>query len=119
MALKYKNYTWPTDPHTYREVLIREPLYTTQNGTSTYSKMGATHRLITGSGSFFGATAYQDFKVLLELADDSTAGTLIHPIWGSRYCYLTKLELTQEPRENFVSYSFEFTQARADGTIPK
>lgn len=119
MALKYKTYTWPNDPHTYREVLSREPLYTTQNGTSTYSKMGATHRIITGSGVFYGEEAYDHFLELLEIADDNTPGELHHPIWGKRHCYLTKLELIQEPRENFVSYSFEFTQARSDGTIPK
>ena len=32
MALKYKSFTWPNDPHTYREVLSREPLYTTSGG---------------------------------------------------------------------------------------
>lgn len=119
MALKYKTYTWPTDPHTYREVLHREPLYTTQNGVSTYSKMGATHRVITGSGCFFGSDAYEDFQKLIDLAEDNSPGSLVHPVWGERHCYFTKLEMIQEPREDFVSYSFEFTEARSDGTIPK
>lgn len=119
MALKYKSFVWPNDPHTYREELYREPLYTTQNGETSYSGMSATHRRITGSGAFFGENAYEHFKDLLETAEESTAGELIHPVWGSRHCYLTKLEMTQEPREDFVSYSFEFTQARTDGTIPR
>lgn len=119
MALKYKSFTWPNDPHTYREVLSREPLYTTSNGVTTYSGISSTHRVITGSGVFYGETAYADFKKLLDVAEGVTAGELIHPVWGSRHCYLTKLELTQEPREDFVSYSFEFIQAKADGTVPK
>ena len=119
MALKFKTYTWPNDPHTYREELHREPQYTTQSGTSTYTGMGATHRRITGSGAFFGEDAYANFRALMELAADNTAGDLVHPIWGTRYCYFTKLEMTQEPRENYVTYSFEFTQAKADGTVPK
>lgn len=119
MALKYKTFTWPNDPHTYREALSREPLYATQSGVTTYSGMSATHRQITGSGAFFGTAAYENFRELLELAEENSPGELIHPVWGSRHCYLTRLELTQEPRENFVSYSFEFTQAKADGTVPR
>jgi len=46
-------------------------------------------------------------------------GDLTHPVWGIRYCYLTRLELTQEPREHVVSYEFEFTQADANGQILK
>ena len=42
-----------------------------------------------------------------------------HPIWGIRYCYFTGLELTQEPKENVVSYKFTFTQALTNGTVPK
>ena len=119
MALKYKDYTWPNDPQTYREELYREPLYTTQSGTTTYTGMSATHRRITGSGAFFGTAAYENFRELIALAEETSPGTLVHPVWGSRHCYLTKLELTQEPREDYVSYSFEFTQAKADGTIPR
>ena len=44
MALKFKKYTWPNDPHTYREVLRRQPQYTTSGGTTSYSGMGATGR---------------------------------------------------------------------------
>ena len=50
---------------------------------------------------------------------DMTAGNLDHPIFGIRYCYFTLLELTQEPKENYVSYRFEFTQAKANGEVPK
>lgn len=119
MALKYKNFIWPNDPHTYREVLSREPLYTTQSGTTAYKEMSATHRVITGSGVFFGANAYEDFRDLMAVAEESSPGELIHPICGSYHCYLTKLELTQEPSADSISYSFEFTQAKSDGTVPR
>ena len=117
--LKFKSYTWPNNPRTYREVLSREPLYVTQDGVTSYKGISSTHRIITGSGVFYGTNAYDDFKELMELAEDNSPGSLVHPLWGTRYCYLTKLELNQEPKENFVSYSFEFTQAKADGTVPR
>lgn len=119
MSLKFKNYTWPNDPDTYQEVLSREPQYSTKDGNTTYTGMSATSRVITGTGAFFGTSACTKFRNLLEVAEETSAGDLVHPIWGTRRCYLTKLELTQEPRENFVSYRFEFTQAKEDGTVPK
>lgn len=119
MALKFKDFIWSNDPHTYREVLSREPLYTTSGGETSYTGMSAMGRIMTGSGVFFGEDAYERFRQLLELAEETSPGELQHPVWGSRYCYLTRLELVQEPREDFVSYSFEFTQARSDGSVPK
>ena len=40
-------------------------------------------------------------------------------MWGIRYCYLTGLELTQEPKENCVAYKVVFQQAMANGILPK
>ena len=119
MSLKFKDFTWPNDPDTYREVLTREPQYSTKDGVTTYIGMSATGRIITGTGAFFGDNACEKFRELMELAETTSAGELVHPVWGTRRCYLTKLEMTQEPREDFISYRIEFTQARADGTIPK
>ena len=117
--LKYKDFTWPNNPHIYREVISREPLYVTRDGVTSFAGISSTRRIITGSGIFFGLHAYRLFQDLLLLAQEDTAGNLVHPQWGVRYCYLTKLELTQEPREDYVAYSFEFMQAETDGTIPK
>ena len=81
--------------------------------------MGEMKRIITGSGVFFGDDAYTQFKKLAALFEDAEAGNLQHPIWGIRYCYFTGLELTQEPKENYVSYKFTFTCAQTNGTVPK
>ena len=119
MSLQFKNFLWPNDPDTYREILSREPQYATENGEPVYRGISATQRVISGSGAFFGEDACDSFRELMELAEDNSPGDLVHPLWGTRYCYLTKLELTQQPREDFVSYSFEFIQARSDGSVPK
>lgn len=119
MALQFKEFIWPNDPHTYREVLSRQPQYTTSGGLAVYSGMGDTCRVITASGVFYGEDAYEDFCNLMKVAEETSAGELFHPHWGSRYCYVTGLELIQEPMADIVSYSIEFTQARNDGTVPK
>ena len=116
--LSYKTFVWPQNPHTYQEEHLREPHFQTQDGVKYYRSMGEEQVVITGSGTFFGATAYGDFQRLLEVFGDGSPGNLEHPLWGIRYCYFTGLELTQEPREDRVSYRFTFTGAKTNGEIP-
>ena len=70
-------------------------------------------------GVFHGEDAYEEYLKLQRLSEDLSPGNLEHPIFGIRHCYLTLLEVTQEPKENYVSYRFEFTQAKANGEVPK
>ena len=117
--LSYKTFVWPQNPHTYREVTTRTPVYYTQDGETYFRGMSGTKRIISGSGVFCGEDAYNQYKKLQKLSEDMNAGNLEHPIFGIRYCYLTLLAVTQEPKENYVSYRFEFTQALLNGEIPK
>ena len=117
--LSYKTFVWPQNPHTYRETATRTPMYYTQDGVTYFDGMSPLKRTISGSGVFYGEDAYDQYKQLQQLANSMEAGNLEHPIFGIRYCYLTLLEVTQEPKENYVSYRFEFTQAQLNGEIPK
>ena len=84
-----------------------------------FDGMSERKRVITGSGVFYGEGAFNQFKKLAALFEETTPGNLEHPIWGIRYCYFTRLELTQEPKEDCVSYRFTFTGALANGIVPK
>ena len=117
--LSYKTFVWPQNPHTYREESRREAQYVTEDGVTSFTGMGQLKRSITAEGVFYGENAFEQFKLLIKLAEDPLPGNLEHPVWGIRYCYLTDLEMTQEPRENCVSYRATFTQALANGVVPK
>ncbi len=117
--MSYKTFVWPHNPHTYREEYSREPRYITQSGQTYYEGMGEMRRIITGAGVFFGLDALDQFRNLAALFEESSAGNLEHPIWGVRYCYFTGLELTQEPKDNYVSYKFTFTGANTNGEVPR
>ena len=117
--LSFITFVWPQNPHTYQEVTTRTPVYYTQDGETYFRGMSDLKRIITGSGVFYGEDAYDQYKLLQKLFEDVSAGNLEHPIFGIRYCYLTLLEVTQEPKENYVSYRFEFTQAKLNGEVPK
>lgn len=117
-ALTFKSFVWPQNPQVYQEKALREAHFSTQSGVKNFDGMGDLQRIITGRGCFCGADAYSLFKQLLQLMEEETPGNLEHPVWGVRYCYLTGLELVQEPGENVVEYTFEFTQALANGEVP-
>ena len=117
-ALSYKTFIWPHNPHTYKETSRREPKYYTESGVTLFDSMGPMKRTITGSGVFFGEGAFQYYKELAKLFEENKPGDLRHPIWGIRYCYFTGLELTQEPKDDCVSYTFTFTEAAANDSIP-
>ncbi len=117
--LCYKTFVFPNNPHTYREECTREPRYERVDGVDTFQGMGPLQRVITGEGRMFGENAFGNFQELVRLMEESTPGNLIHPVWGTRYGYLTGLDMTQEPRENCVDYRFQFRQADGDGVIAK
>ena len=117
--MTFKTFVWPQNPHSYKESLTRELVYYKDEDDSYYfAGLGPVKRVITGSGVFVGETAYDDFRRLQALFEKPAAGDLQHPIWGIRVCYLTELELTQEPKTDWVSYRFTFTGADADGIVP-
>lgn len=118
--LKFKTFTWPTNPEVYHEDFVRDALYAkTDDGDSVFSGMGPMKRVITGSGAFFGTDAYTNFNKLAALFAMSSEGTLTHPVCGTRTVYFTKLQMSQSPKSDYVAYSFEFKEADEDGAIPK
>ena len=117
--LVYKNYVWPQNPDQYAQHYLREPVYTKDDEGNVQFTMGPAKRTITGSGSFFGETAYADFLALAKVFEESTSGGLVHPVFGTYRCFFTELQLTTEPREDYVAYKFEFREADEDGVIPQ
>lgn len=117
--MTFKTFTWPNNPEKYREELVREPIHVKNGVYWTFYGMREAKRVITGSGAFFGPKAYENFKALATLFSDTEAGTLTHPVWGSRKVYFTALELTQSIKPEYVAYSFEFREADENGSLPR
>ena len=117
--LRFKNFIWPQNPHTYREEFLREPMYGKNELEETvFLGMGPVKRTVTGEGVFFGNAAYESFRQLSALFAEESVGLLNHPLWGERTVWFTGLELTQEPKDNCISYAFTFREADSDGVIP-
>lgn len=107
--MRFKDYVWPHNPRVYEInykadiVCHRVPfgLYSLQN-------TGRQMRIMRGEGEFAGQGAYSQFKKLATVFYGSEPGTLVHPLWDTTTAYFARLEVLQEPTENYVKYAFEF-----------
>lgn len=114
--LKYKTYTWPHNPETYRisfekDVAVYSYPY---SNISELDDLGKKPREVNGTGEFAGEGAYEEFKKLASIFYDRGPGTLIHPIWQIQSAIFTKLELEQEPTPDYVKYSFSFMEGPSE-----
>ncbi len=117
--LRYKDWTWPQNPTEYHQKYLREPVYEKNNaGNMKFQGLGPLKKVITGSGVFSGPDATTHFQGLAAMMTESNTGLLVHPVLGTEVAYFTELELTQEPRADYVAYCFTFQVADGDGAIP-
>ena len=112
LNMQYKSFVWPNNPKTYtlscerRTVVQKIPM-----GGFEVQDLGATCMVLRGEGEFFGPDAMRNFSLLVQTFRQDGAGTLLHPAWqGTQACF-TQLQLTQEPREDYVAYRFEFCES--------
>lgn len=107
--MRFKNFIWPHNPQVYsityeRKMAVNKIPF----GRYTLQSLGQTRRVFRGEGEFVGEGAYERFKQLATVFYEETPGTLIHPVWTAVTAWFVGLELEQEPRSDYVRYSFEF-----------
>lgn len=107
--MQYKGYVWPHNPRTYtisyeRKVAVHKVPF----GRYAMQDLGLAGRVMRGEGEFFGENAYEEFKKLASVFYQNGPGTLLHPVWQSSQAYFVELSLAQEPRKDYVRYTFAF-----------
>ena len=113
--MRYKEYIWPHNPATYSITYERQvAVHKVPFGRYCMQDLGLGCRVMRGQGEFSGKNAYGEFKKLASVFYSGGPGLLIHPLWQISNAYFTSLKLEQEPRPDYVRYSFEFRE-RYDG----
>lgn len=113
--MRYKDYIWPYNPATYSITYERQvAVHKVPFGRYYMQDLGLGCRVMRGQGEFSGEGAYAEFKKLASIFYSGGPGLLIHPLWQISNAYFTSLKLEQEPRPDYVRYSFEFRE-RYDG----
>lgn len=109
MPMQYKGFVWPHNPRTYRiRYERRVAVHKVPFGRYTMQDLGLTYRVMTGEGEFWGEDAYEQFKQLATVFYHEGPGTLLHPVWQTSRAYFVGLSLAQEPRKDYVRYTFTF-----------
>lgn len=122
--MRYKDFIWPHNPKVY-EMTYRRSVTPVKLpfGGWVMQDMGKTYRVLSGEGEFVGKQAYEQFKKLAKVFEQGGTGILMHPVWQMTKAVFVSLTLAEEPRENYVRYTFEFWEdadnAGAFKIIPK
>lgn len=111
--MQYGSFTWKNNPATCTYSCDRS--YARYKYPELFGveleDMDADAAVITGEGEFFGIKAYSDWKELVQIFNTHGVQTFKHPIFTDiQFALMTKLSAKLEPRENYVSYSFEIVQ---------
>ena len=114
--MRFKNFVWPHNPRVYAITYERKiAVHKIPFGRHYLQSLGQTRRVLRGEGEFVGEGAYDTFKKLATVFYEETPGVLAHPVWMTTTAWFAGLELRQEPRRDYVAYSFEFWEVMADG----
>ena len=112
--MRYKDNTCPHQPETYAVEYRRQvAAHKVPLGGYCLQDLGRTCRILRGEGTFAGERAYEEFRTLAEVFDQTGPGLLVHPVWRTVSAYFVTLELLEEPMPDYVRYSFSFWE---DGT---
>ena len=80
--MRYKDYTWPHNPETYAVEYRRQvAAHKVPLGGFCLQDLGRTYRILRGEGTFAGKGAYEEFRTLAEVFDQTGPGLLVHPVW--------------------------------------
>ena len=108
-SMRYKNYTWPHNPETFVVEYRRQmAAHKIPLGGCVLQDLGVNCRILRGEGEFAGPGAYEEFKALAAVFQEPGAGMLTHPVWRTDRAYFVALSVTEEPRPDYVRYSFAF-----------
>ncbi len=107
--MRFKNFVWPHNPRVYSITYERKlAVHKIPFGRHYVQSLGQARRVLKGEGEFVGEGAYDTFKKLATVFYEETPGVLVHPVWMTATAWFAGLELRQEPRRDYVAYSFEF-----------
>lgn len=107
--MQYKDYVWPWNP-SIRSIRLRRILTartTPYDGRKARSTKRCC-RVIKGEGTFTGPGAYEEFKRLAGVFYEDGPGQLVYPRRRTTNARFVALQLEQEPRPDYVRYTFTF-----------
>lgn len=108
-SMRFKDYIWPHNPETFvMEYRRQVAAHKVPLGGCVLQDLGVSCRVLRGEGEFAGPGAYEEFRALAQVFQEAGPGLLVHPVWRTDRAYFVSLAVTEEPRPDYVRYSFVF-----------
>lgn len=110
-SMRYKGFTWYHNPKSLK--ILNGTKVLNLNYPYSYSEasvMLKNNCVIQGEGELFGENCIEQFNALNKLFSEKGQGVLSIGGIPSFLVNFTKLNLLCEPKENILTYSFEFTE---------
>jgi LysM repeat protein len=110
--MKFKGWEWPHNPSTFvmnYEIRLVKHEFPGVWGAET-EDLGLGPRSFSGSGAFYGPSAWRHFSKLADPLWNTSVGILEHPRYGKFNARLVKITSKEEPLPNYVEYDFEFIE---------
>ncbi|WP_243208478.1 SafA/ExsA family spore coat assembly protein [Oscillibacter hominis] len=110
--MRFKDYVWPHNPATYSITYQRKvAVHKVPFGRYCMQDLDLGNRVMRGEGEFAGEGAYDEFRKLAVVFYKKGPGLLVHPVWMAANAYFISLSLAQQPRPDYVKYTFEFWES--------
>ena len=114
--MRFKNFVWPHNPRVYSITYERKiAVHKIPFGRHYLQSLGQTRRQLRGDGQFVDSRTYHTFKERANMFNEEKSGVQDHPVWNTTTAWFAGLELRQEPRRDYVAYSFEFWEVMSNG----
>lgn len=116
--MRYKDYLFPHNPASIR-ISAQAALAMAQcpGHAPAVQHMGRGRRVITGSGSFFGEDALEQYRRLEAVFRQKSSGLLQLPGLHSVMAYFARLECDAKGDGSVIEYSFEFWEAALEQEV--
>jgi len=111
--MRYKTFTFPNNPATCRysceKMLVRHKY--PELAAVELEDMDVDAAVISCQGEFFGREAYNQWRELNRIFREGGVGDFYHPVYTDvTKGIMSKLESDMEPRQDYISYTFEIIQ---------
>ena len=109
--MRFIGHTMHHNPHTLTVTssanIVQQNVFMS---TAVVNNVGSNATTVKGEGVFYGESAFEQYMVLKQLYNTCKAGVLSVSDINPMYAYLSDLKLKCTPVDDYVEYTFTFTE---------
>jgi hypothetical protein len=109
--MRFNGHSWKYNPHTIKilseKEIVENKIPYSSNVIQNFGRMA---RVIKGEGCLYGSDCFSQFDALWKIFRENKSGVLSIPEFAVMNGEFYSLEITGEPTDKMISYSFTFIE---------